>query len=253
MSYHIDVLPGDIDKNTPHMFDKSGVIKTKIPYTQEYHYHATSIASYVIKTGDESNLKWLMDNMDEDGSIHHDFVFPFYNMEKNWVGGLAQGLMASALALKGEEELAVKACESIDKYCLKRYRICEYPDVEILNGWIYALFGLYDAKYDKLFKLSCSELECSLKHYDVGYWSLYDQCDKFPATRFYHDIHVKQLFVLYGLTQNNQFLRYYSLFKSYKTKSNERRANLIKYFMVLKKNNVRIISKMNQRRRWLNG
>ena len=53
MSYYIDTLLGDEAKGSPHKFDSKGVILTKIPYTQEYHYHATAIASYALSNMDK--------------------------------------------------------------------------------------------------------------------------------------------------------------------------------------------------------
>ena len=72
----------------------------------------------------------------------------------------------------------------------------------ILNGWIFALFGLYDfwlAFKDEnaraLFRLSLDTLKGHLHEYDAGYWSYYDVRGHL-ASPFYHDLHIHQLTAL---------------------------------------------------------
>lgn len=69
----------------------------------------------------------------------------------------------------------------------------------ILNGWIYALFGIYDfwlAFQDpaafKIFSQSLRTLKECLPEYDAGYWSYYD-ARRHLASFFYHDLHIHQL------------------------------------------------------------
>jgi hypothetical protein len=73
------------------------------------------------------------------------------------------------------------------------------PRSSILNGWIFALFGLYDfwlAFKDQnargLFKFSLDTLKGHLHEYDAGYWSYYD-VQGHLASSFYHDLHINQL------------------------------------------------------------
>lgn len=250
MKYYIDKLPFSIDKGHPFDMDQDGVLMSKIPYTQEFNYHATAIASYVIKTGDDANLEWLIENMDADGSIYHAFVFPFYPMELGWVGGLAQGLTASALARSGERVLAKLACKSLEVNCMQLGRIHEYPGVEILNGWIYALFGLLDSGLDMLFHDSCAALADRLHLYDMGYWSLYGLYNNYPATEFYHRIHVNQLLKLSEITENKIFSKY-----AIKWQNNacRRRAHLTKNYRVIRKNGVLgTYNKYKQMKEWKN-
>jgi len=97
--------------------------------------------------------KRLVDNIKKDGTYKHNFVFPFYdNFPKPWVGGLAQGLAISALVQANNVEVAEKAFNGLQNNCihvdgLGNTWIEEYPlapPVKILNGFIYALFGVYD-------------------------------------------------------------------------------------------------------------
>lgn len=72
----------------------------------------------------------------------------------------------------------------------------------ILNGWIFALFGIYDFwlatrdqhAYD-LFNLSLGTLKLNLEIYDAGYWSYYDALGHMSSL-FYHNLHICQLTAL---------------------------------------------------------
>jgi len=227
MNYHIDMLPWDIPKKSPHKFDDAGVIMTKIPYTQEYHYHVTAIASQAISNDSKTftaPIKWLVDNIEKDGSYQHDFVFPFYyGFPKPWIGGLAQGLAISALVQANELETAEKAFLGLSKHCLYKDKhndvwIEEYPLDEpafILNGFIYAMFGVYDfykatedKKAKKTFDACIKTLVNNIERYDydIDNWSKYDLFDELPAQPFYHEIHIKQMHVLHNITNNKLFL-----------------------------------------------
>ena len=83
------------------------------------------------------------------------------------------------------------------------------PPSHILNGWIYALWGLWEAKvvleHDGAEAMLDSSLQClrsTLHLYDVGWWSRYSLYPhKLPdlAKPFYHALHVDQLDVLHRL------------------------------------------------------
>jgi heparosan-N-sulfate-glucuronate 5-epimerase len=83
------------------------------------------------------------------------------------------------------------------------------PPSHILNGWIYALWGLWEAKivleHDGAEAMLDSSLQClrsKLQLYDVGWWSrysLYPHVLPDLAKPFYHALHVDQLDVLHRL------------------------------------------------------
>lgn len=250
MRYHTKTLPFSIHKKHPYKFDSNGILLTKIPYTQEYHPHATAIASYVIATSDKVNLEWLLDNMNSDGAIHHNFTFPFYPMEKGWVGGLAQGLTASALAMHNHPEESLLAVHAIEKYCDNGFCILEYPNVEILNGWIYAIFGIYDSGNMEYFKFNIRNLKRRLHLYDLNNWSKYDLYNHYPASRFYHTVHQQQLLALLQLTHDPVFYKYFHkwsrsiIFALYNTTKRNLK-------IILKNGPITTVTKYRQRRRWL--
>lgn len=95
----------------------------------------------------------------------------------------------------------------------------EYPSARpslVLNGFVYALFGLYD-----LFRVTgddgvradierCNRtLLASLHRYDAGYWSLYDQLKR-ELVRYYYqkNVHVPQMDVLHRLTGEPLYAEY---------------------------------------------
>lgn len=90
------------------------------------------------------------------------------------------------------------------------------PPSYVLNGFIYALFGLYD-----LFRVTqISEIKedidkCintlikNLHKFDAGYWSYYD-LQKSELVRYYYqkNVHIPQLEILYKLTKEPIFNEY---------------------------------------------
>jgi heparosan-N-sulfate-glucuronate 5-epimerase len=83
------------------------------------------------------------------------------------------------------------------------------PPSLILNGWIYALWGLWDVARgladrasDEQFTASAECLRRTIDRYDSGWWSLYSLYPyRLPdlAKPFYHRLHIDQLDVLYRL------------------------------------------------------
>jgi hypothetical protein len=100
------------------------------------------------------------------------------------------------------------------------------PPTHILNGFIWASWGLYDyflatgdAQAENLFAQARRTLAGNLQHYDVGFWSLYEQSGtwlKMMASPFYHRLHIVQLKVLYRLTGERIFHEYATRWESYR-------------------------------------
>lgn len=91
------------------------------------------------------------------------------------------------------------------------------PPTHILNGFIWATWGVYDyalAAGDdsarQLFPRAVATLLRNLDRYDLGFWSLYEQAGtRLPmvASSFYHRLHVVQLRVMHQLTGEEEFAR----------------------------------------------
>lgn len=98
----------------------------------------------------------------------------------------------------------------------------------ILNGWIFAIFGIYDyliinnydVEIEKIYIDTIYTLVENLALFDKGYWSKYD-IDNMIASPFYHELHIAQLEVLYDLTGIKDFKGYSLKWEDYrKSKSN---------------------------------
>ena len=89
------------------------------------------------------------------------------------------------------------------------------PRSHVLNGWIFALWGLRDVALAferndaaQLYELSVECLLRKLPEYDVGWWTKYSL---FPhpipdlAKPFYHRLHTTQIEIMFVLTDRAQF------------------------------------------------
>ena len=92
----------------------------------------------------------------------------------------------------------------------------------VLNGWIFALFGLYDATivsddtlYQKAFDKSLKTLIKILPNFDCGYWSIYSADGKI-ASPFYHNLHIAQMQALYKISKEPVFKEYAERWEKYK-------------------------------------
>jgi heparosan-N-sulfate-glucuronate 5-epimerase len=104
----------------------------------------------------------------------------------------------------------------------------------VLNGWIFALFGLFDYvkisgdhKIREYLNKTIHSIAVNLHNFDNGYWSMYD-IDKMLTSPFYHNLHIAQLEVLYDLFGVKEFKEYCDRWTGY----NENWANKTRAFVV---------------------
>jgi hypothetical protein len=204
-------------------------------------------------------VEWLSDNSEETsygGSVwRYNMDWPVHGLKSGWISGMSQGL-AISLLLRGEAlfkkheyvELAEKSFSPMTVPVEKGgvaiikddfYWIEEIPSKSpslVLNGFIFAIFGIYDLYrftgkhlYKKWFDRAILTLVKTLPRYDLGTWSRYDLGLKVIASKMnvlfgkilssgekhniaspsYNMLHVNQLRELYKMTGIPQF-GYYS-------------------------------------------
>jgi heparosan-N-sulfate-glucuronate 5-epimerase len=99
------------------------------------------------------------------------------------------------------------------------------PPTHILNGFIWAAWGVHDyflitesKPARDLFEQAALTLRTNLDRYDLGFWSLYEDSDTLlpmVASPFYHRLHVVQLRVMHRITGDEVFARYADKWEAY--------------------------------------
>jgi len=173
---------------------------------------------------------WVAGELDSEGRIAFEFAYPHtYRLEPPWYSAMAQGESASLLTRAGlalgRPELAQAAVRAVSPLLAPGSSVItetnegpvleEYPTdppAHVLNGWIYALWGLYDVAKaggelsedaGEAFSRGVDALAARLPLYHTRWnWSRYDL---FPhpivhvTSPFYHRLHVEQLRAMHEL------------------------------------------------------
>lgn len=200
-------------------------------------------------------LESLKTETDEHAVWWHEFYEPRFELRPPWASAMAQGELISlylrlwqAFGRPALRETALKAYRFMrlpfeERGVRRRDErgnlwLEEYPSDEpsfVLNGFIYAIFGLFDLYRvcgDEEVKRDLDEclstLESRLPDFDCGYWSLYD-LQKRELVRYYYqrNVHVPQLAVLARLTGNELFEQYSERWKRQVTPLNYLRVQLM--------------------------
>ncbi len=179
---------------------------------------------------------WLRDSLEPNSHGYrvwmHKFDWEYRDtLKAPWYSGLAQGqgisLLIRAFIDTGESTYLKAADAALASFwadvtaggvaykdpVTKDLWFEEYivsPPTHILNGFIWASWGIYDfylaTKQERvrtLFDSAMQTLQNNLQHFDTGYWSLYELSNnrlKMLASPFYHQLHIVQLAVLHRLT-----------------------------------------------------
>lgn len=179
-------------------------------------------------------VDWTVKNQDDKGRWA---TFPYKRYDQLY-SSMAQGeaisLLTRAYKLWGDEKYKIAAKKSkefmlttIDNggtAVIKDGKIFLYEylhEDQVLNGWIFSAWGLYD--YAKCFndrgawnqwENTVDAMAEKLWMYDRKIWSSYTDGKKW-ANPFYHKLHIAQLNVMYDLTGNNTFKIYADKFMKY--------------------------------------
>ncbi|NVM05147.1 MAG: hypothetical protein HWN67_22695 [Candidatus Helarchaeota archaeon] len=254
---------GILDKFGIPIVDYDKLFKKNMWYIRKYknnkfgmHYTPITIAQYAFgllyeynRDGDEKKLNlfkkcadWFVENVKDEGNYgvwEHTWIEPVYNIEPPWFSAMTQGeaisLLLRAYQIFYDSEYLSNAEKALNSF--KETNIiyndenkniwCEEnptdPPNHILNGFIFAFFGLFDFYRMKKDKVSFSlwnegikTLEKNLYLYDSGYWSRYDLLFRRITSETYHNIHICQLKVLYNLTRLKVFYNFYKRWENYK-------------------------------------
>ena len=255
-------------------------------FDRRWIYHPTVICQYALglyeritkETDDQENLvnsflaqaDWLVNNYDQlEGSAFWfiKFNMPEYKLTAPWSSGIVQGeaisvLLRANVLSKNDQyyQAASKSLKSFlvdfEEYGFTRiiendYRIFEeYPTKKInfaLNGYIFALYGLYDFVLlkddhlaEKLFNKGIELLVNKLKDFDLAYWSkysLYYDPIEYPCSYKYHALHIEMLKSLYFITSNSVFLQIIEKWEKYRNSFPKKIKSLVKKYSAIKNTN----------------
>ena len=186
--------------------------------------------------------RWLAQEQNDDGVWLSETPMPKFGLIDPFPSAMNQGLAISCLCraylVTNEAEFLQKAVLALDSFH-KEVReggvtsfhgeLCFYeeypahPGHHVLNGFLYAMWGLYDLIRQnnedarKLYDEGIKTLLAWLPRYDIGYWSLYHISDsmKNPASIHYHRLHIDQLKVMHALTGNDLIGEYQKRWQGY--------------------------------------
>lgn len=201
---------------------------------------AFGLLDFYLETKDKKYLdkffqcaEWAVNNQLENGAWDN---FSYIYRE-NQYGAMAQGegasLLIRAYKMFNDEKYLCAARKAVDfmiadvkdggctLYQNKEVCLLEYTHLPIvLNGWIFAWWGLYDfylvtedKKINKIMQNSLDTLVAKLPMFSNRYWSMYDIDGKI-ASPFYHNLHIAQMQAMYILTGEKVFDYYSKLWKS---------------------------------------
>ena len=188
-------------------------------------YLKTQEQSYFEKF--RQTLEWTITNQESSGAWNNFFFcYPAHPY-----GAMCQG-EAVSLLLRGYKEFndefylnaAKKAVEFMltpadrggtAEYVNGKLCLLEYSHLPaVLNGWVFAIFGLYDMTivcrdtlYTKALDNTLNYLTEKIEVFDCNYWSMYDMAGKI-ASPFYHNLHIAQMQALYAISGKDVFKKY---------------------------------------------
>ena len=235
-------------------FDGGGVPQLDYQGNIGVQYNPIAVAQYALgnynrflETGQaerrETFLRqanWLVENLESNaGGLrvwHHHFNWYYREgLAAPWYSALAQGpgisVLLRAFVETSEERFRQAADAAFQPFLhdvsnggvtvsgddgdlwLEEYLV--EPPSHVLNGMIWASWGLYDLwrmgqddRAKGLFQRASDTLVRHLHRYDTGFWSCYElRPGRVPmvASAFYHRLHIVQLDVMHRLTREDAY------------------------------------------------
>ena len=215
--------------------------------------------------------QWYYENANTDPELGvrwlTDVPLPQYKNPGPWQSAFSQSRGISILLrgyqLTGKEEYAEMAEKALLSFTkpVKEGGVSSFTDwgpfyeeytasvpVLVLNGMIFSLCGVYDfirtfpshKLARKIFDNGVKTLINIIPQFDLGYWSRYNLCKAEwypnidPATRTYQRLHIIQMDLMYKITRNKIFEKYFDIFDKQDNLINALKAYRIKYFALKK-------------------
>lgn len=273
-SYYIDFTSkvnwqGDFVDNIPVLYFPSLNKNVYFP-SMIFQYGLGSIDMY-FKTMNDQYLKkinyvyiWILDNIKSDYSFDNRFIelhkgIDYYSNNSAMTQGEAISFLVRADKYGLVKNESVKTKELIkniyknmilpverggtavyDDNSVYFYEYCRKDNLIVLNGWIFAIFGLYD--YQQYFNTQDSYLTGTLNtlEHDINdyiikenKWSYYDNKKRISSS-VYQFTHISQLNALYRLTKNKVFNDVYDELKMGYNLKNKVKYNFLKILDKLK-------------------
>ena len=170
-------------------------------------------------------IDWTISHQEADGAWKNNYDVNFLGLKKGWSSAMGQGLAVSFLIRSYHHELISyeKMLPVVDRAIHHMYSdklhtqtahgpiLQEFggTQLNVLNGFIFALYGLWDYGYLKNDLEKFNEFIPALKSLIdslsyLGIWSYYTS-SKTISSFFYHQLHVDMLFSLSNLTNDDFF------------------------------------------------
>ena len=215
--------------------DEDGVLYNAASGDIPAAYHPTSIAQYALAcwnaylaVGDkkqreafETQAYWLLSHELRFPNGAGGWPIPFaakdFHVSKPWLSALTQGNVISVFVRAYQLtcksmflEAAQRAVRTFELDILDGgvstrlagdgiffEEVAAYPAAHVLNGYILALFGLYDflaltqeSEIAALIQRSLTTFHAIIDEFDAGYWSRYDLLHRHLVPLFYHALHI---------------------------------------------------------------
>lgn len=252
-------LTGKVSSGT--LLDDEGIPITQVSNNEFVHFpiaifqYGLGCYDLFLKTQEDVYIKkfqlianWAVSNIREDGSWDS---FSPIKSKLYTVSSMCQGegasLLFRAYKVFDDEKYKTIGFKAVDfmlkdindggvaVYKENELYLEEYPQtprLSVLNGWIFSIFGLFDAvkldeKYKEHFIKTVNSLISTLEEYNTGYWSYYD-LSKRIASPAYHDLHIALLNVMYDITGRIEFKNYSEKFKNYQNKKSKKIKAILK-------------------------
>ena len=252
-------------------FDSSGIPQLDYRGQIGLQYNPIAIAQYGLgnynlwrRTADPIRkmkfflaADWLCSHLEQNPNglfvWNHHFDWEYRDtLRAPWYSALAQGQGISLLVRAHKESLDSRYIDAAQRALASFYQPMddggvafadesgdlwfeEYivrPPTHILNGFIWASWGVYDyflatehPSASQLFSHAVRTMLHNLDRYDLGFWSLYEQSGtRLPmvASPFYHQLHIVQLRAMHRLTGEAKFAQVADRWESYSRSRNKR-------------------------------